>query len=276
MMFRHTLSTLLALTLAGLLPMGDVRAQAQPTAAAGPATEGQAFTVSPTFPQTFVREQWNAGLYLTHLAHANEHWTLTMTHVPQYNRQSYAISESWEETYEHILEQTQEGFAVTDVVRGNGTWVVVMTRGAEIGRQRIVSQAGNPQQLMQDVRASGLRVTGLTFGDGRWVAVAAEMQSWGVQSWAFEDSYDKIRNFILDGGRRGRQLTDIAYGDGVWAAVMTAGMDRISQAIHRVPSQQTLGSYVEEVRSEGKGRLMDITHDGRYWWMLVGSRDRIR
>ena len=120
---------------------------------------------------------------------------------------------------EEIQEYWSEGYHITDVAYGDGLWAVVMTEGANYGRQAWVYSVEFPDDFIAEKWDEGLDLTVLAYGDGAWVAVMTGGLGW-QQSYMrgsfqeISDHMDKYPDYMI---------SEVAYGNGEWVGVMSLG-----------------------------------------------------
>ncbi len=175
------------------------------------------FCLSPEFPADAVKEGWNKGFDIAHLAYGNNQWAVMMNDRLKYSGQNYyqrgtfpvaCIEEGW-----------KNDLYITALAYGNATWVLVMSKGPAYNDQVWRSGSKVPVKEMEKAGKEGYSATLVAYGEKRWVAVLSRDgktrdQTIGVSAGFPEGQID-------DGWRKGFLITSLVYGDGQWVLVMT-------------------------------------------------------
>jgi hypothetical protein len=157
---------------------------------------------------------------------------------------------------------------VTSLVYGNGGWAAVVSRcGRDYADRRVAGEgfdgiAGEIKKGWDE----GYYVSGVTFGEGRWVCVMKKGLRYTKQRWNTNASFPERE--IRTAWEEGFDITGIAYGDGLWALIASRGTGFSTQG-YRTSRAFPVGQ-IEKAWGEG----FDITKMcyGDEFWVAVVSK----
>lgn len=178
----------------------------------------QTYDHSEDFPQTFIKEQWNKGQYITDITYANNEWYV-VTSKNDYTQQAYYKDKKFPGTW--IEKKWKEGFDITKTAYGGNTWVVVMSKGASL-TQESWGKHKSFDDIKQYIRKhwkGGKDIINVSYGNGEWVATLANGGDY------YEQVYNAGKKFPVDWVNEkyaeGKHITNLAYGEGFWIVVMS-------------------------------------------------------
>ena len=88
-----------------------------------------AWQINVDFPQKWISDKWSDSKYITKVAWGDGKWVVIMTNKTSFNRQKWAVRNSWADIEKWIGETWRENtaFTITDLTYGNGKWACVLS-----------------------------------------------------------------------------------------------------------------------------------------------------
>jgi len=165
------------------------------------------------------------------------------------------------------------GYLVQNLYYLKDRWIVVMSKSEgyrSVGQKWTVSD--DPDDIENDIDAGyrdGFYISSLTHGEGTFALVMTEGSA--GQIIRGESEYSSIRTILHEWWDEHYFITSLLYvRDYGWILVMTEGDESRNERVrHRSYFPEEL---IEFFAGEGF-RVADLAYDGRYWIMVMSTRD---
>ena len=171
--------------------------------------ESQAHSgASSSWPETFIREQWDLGKVVTEVAYCNGAWLVVSSGGLDWLQQWSTTTSLSSKLQEH----RNLGYHITDVAYGGGLWAVVSSRVPSFGDQVYTTSSSLPSTFIRENWDNGYDITEWYYSNGTWVVVMTKLASGPGQRYAQWSSFEDA----TDGDH---EILDIAYtGTSYWFA----------------------------------------------------------
>ena len=171
---------------------------------------------SPSWPRHFVRESWDAGMYITEVAYSNDAWLVVTSGAPSFQGQRYGPS-STASLSSTMREYRDLGYHITDVAYGGRWWVVVGSNVPSFGDQVYTTSSSFPSAFIRESWNNGYDITEWYYGNDTWVVVMTKLASGPSQRYGRWHSFQDAR-------REGREILDVAYNGRSYMFVATGSL----------------------------------------------------
>lgn len=139
-----------------------------------------------------IKKNWNQeDRRITSAAYTKNGWFVTMAKNTGIEKQTYSYSTTWSE--EWIEGKWSDGFRITSISRGNGKWLVVMSKGHDYRMQ--CYRRDNLENIKNWIKHNwdrGFYITNATYDGNLWTVVMSQTDEFISQGYFMADNYDKM------------------------------------------------------------------------------------
>ena len=145
-----------------------------------------------------IKKNWNQKeRRITSAAYTKNGWFVTMAKDTGIGKQTYSYSITWPE--EWIKNKWNDGYRITSVSKGNGKWLVVMSKGHDYRmqcyRRDELSEIKNWIKYNWD---RGYFITNATYDGVLWTVVMSQTRDFVSQGYFIADDYDSMVSEIRE------------------------------------------------------------------------------
>ncbi len=199
----------------------------------------------------YINEYYQKGYAIQELSYSKKAqlWAVILTETSK--TQSYIAGANWGEVAEWISKKHDDSYQISDVVFGDGTYMVSMNQKApeDLKPERLSWYATFPSDEMQEMRSKGWRVKELAYDESDenkpWLVIYEESpeKRW---TWVTGDEWpsEKINELYKDGW----VIDNATFVDGSWVVFLGSYSESISVPWDHRPSylpDVVIGHYWE-------------------------------
>jgi tetratricopeptide (TPR) repeat protein len=132
-----------------------------------------------SFPQDWIKKQWDQNKYITKVTFGGGVWLAIMTNQTPYKSQTWARRDTWEEVIAFAQEKWKENtkFNITDIAYGQGKWHVVMSLLSSYEAQSFNQSEEFPYDWLNEKYKDHFNVTSVEHDGEKWHFVLSKYAS---------------------------------------------------------------------------------------------------
>lgn len=134
---------------------------------------------NPSFPDEFVRKQWDLNKYITCVTWGDGAWVVIMTDKTPYVKQKWITRKTWDDLTTAIKAEWKKepNYNITQLAYGDGLWAVVLSSTGKYEAQSYKASKEYPSSWIQSKYNEKYNITSIEHDGDQWYVVMTKLAS---------------------------------------------------------------------------------------------------
>ncbi len=222
------------------------------------------YSISSSFPENFIYNNWNKGRGISSLYHVSDQWAVLMSRFLEDSHQYWYTRDSFPK--ECIKDGWDEDHYINSLAYGQGLWAVCLSDNIGYTHQKWVLEPQFPDESINKCWDRGLYITNIAYGKGKWATVFTEGVPYTSQMWRTRIEFpDEI---IREYYEKEYFITTLAYDNDMWVLVMSLNAEFSHQKwkmSYDFPNQ-----FIDSALADGY-EITDLVYGQGVWAVVVSK-----
>lgn len=134
---------------------------------------------NPSFPDEFIRRQWDLNKYITCVTWGDGSWVVVMTDKTPYVKQKWITRKTWDDLTTAIKAEWKKepNYNITQLAYGDGLWAAVLSSTGKYEAQSYKASKEYPSSWIQSKYNEKYNITSVEHDGDQWYVVMTKLAS---------------------------------------------------------------------------------------------------